>query len=461
MGLFDWFRNRGPSPPPDDLLAALIDGFERQDAPRLMQLINENSETIRAEFKSWTTPPEGTLQDPAAMDRYAKALYALATLFENSGDRSLKDWLAGRGRENPLAQWSEALERADGLLAAGQAAAAVELLRATLDQIKGVTGSGVGYFRARALGRLGLALGELGDVPEAVRATREALELCAQAEDLEGVQAYTQYLHTLEGHAITDAASNDRFSVVFIDSEGRSLVAEELAGAAGTIRWEVRYRGLINPEARRLHVKGRTVGGEGNHDEAIALFTEAAVLDPRWPYPVYDRAFGHLLKQEFDAALTDYRKTLELAPTGFFLAATAADMLSREAAGEFPPGSYAAFAMLEHMSVQEQRAVAEQLVQLFPSHAPAWELHARLSDDPSAKLAAIECGLQARPDPDTRGSLLVQKALALHAQGERERALEILQPLTASIGDSLTSHAKAYIATAIIQSTGRNEVSPQ
>jgi hypothetical protein len=159
--------------------------------------------------------------------------------------------------------------------------------------------------------------------------------------------------------------------------------------------------------------------------------------------------------QEFDAALTDFRKTLELAPTGFFVAATAADMLTREAAGEFPRGLYAAFAMLEHMSAQQQQSVAEQLVQEFPSHAPAWQLRARLSDDPPAKLAAIECGLKARPDPDTRGRLLVHKALALHAQGEPERALEILQPLTASVGDSLSSHAMAYTVTAVIQSQNR------
>jgi hypothetical protein len=117
MGLSDWFRQRAPSPRPDDLLSALLDGFERQDAPRLMQLINENSETIRAEFKSWTALDRAP-QGPAAMERYAKMLWSLATLFENSGDRSLKDWLEGRGRgENPIAQWDRALDQADRLRA--------------------------------------------------------------------------------------------------------------------------------------------------------------------------------------------------------------------------------------------------------------------------------------------------------------------------------------------------------
>jgi hypothetical protein len=167
---------------------------------------------------------------------------------------------------------------------------------------------------------------------------------------------------------------------------------------------------------------------------------------------VYDRAFAHLLRGEFDDALTDYRKTLELSPLGYFVAATAADMLTREAAGEFPVGLYAAFATLEFAPPDEQRSIARQLVAQFPSHAPAWELHARFLEDPSDKLAAIERGLLAHPDPDTRGSLLVQKALALHASGERELALEILDPLTGAVGDSATTHVHAHMAAAIIRS---------
>jgi len=106
------------------------------------------------------------------------------------------------------------------------------------------------------------------------------------------------------------------------------------------------------------------------------------------------------------------------------------------------------------MSADEQRQVACQLVVQFPSHALAWQLHASFLEDPSDKLAAIERGLLARPDPDTRGSLLVQKALALHASGERQAALEILNPLTSGVGDSHTTHVQACIAAAVIRSGG-------
>ena len=70
---------------------------------------------------------------------------------------------------------------------------------------------------------------------------------------------------------------------------------------------------------------------------------------------MYDRAFVHLRKHAYEAALADYRKTLELSPRGYFVAVTAADMLTREAAGEFPPGLYAAFVLRASNRTQLRR----------------------------------------------------------------------------------------------------------
>jgi tetratricopeptide (TPR) repeat protein len=294
----------------------------------------------------------------------------------------------------------------------------------------------------------------VGNTSEAVRVTREALEICRQAGDDEGVKAYTKNLTVIGSFEIADSRSGHRFNVVFQDSDGRTLLPEELPGPTGRFTWQIRDARRPHPEAERLHEEGRAAGQKGDHDTAIALFTKAAQLDPSWPYPVYDRAVAHLLKHEYDAALADYRKILELSPRGYFVAVTAADMLTREAAGEFPPGLYAAFAMLEHMPPEQQQSIAAQLVEKCPSHAPAWAQHARFLENPSDKLAAIERGLLARPDPDTRGSLLVQKALALHASGKRELALEILDQLTGAVGDSPNTHVQAVLAAAVIRSAG-------
>jgi tetratricopeptide (TPR) repeat protein len=448
MGISDWFRSRSTPSRPDDLLAALLDVFGRRDYEAAMHLINGNSERIKREFRSWTKPPESLRADADAVGRYAQTLMTIATVFEKSGDGSLRVLLEGG-----FAQWNEALERARQLTESGMAAEAVVLLRETLEDIATTSGPGTTPYRSRCLGSLGLALDKMGETSKAVHVTREALEACRQAGDEEGVKAYVQNLKAIGSWEVADARVGQRLKVVLTDMDGRTLLPEELPGT-GQVTWQLCNATPAHPEAKRLHDEGRAAGEKGDHDAAITLFTSAADLDPTWPHPVYDRAFARLCKQDFNAALADYRKTLELSPLGYFTAAEAADMLSREAAGEFPAGLYYAFTMLEHGPPDEQRQIARQLVAQFPSHAPLWRLYASLLEGGADKLAAVESGLLARPDPDTRGSLLVQKALAFYASGEGERALEVLDPLTGPVADSLATQVQARIAAAVIRSGG-------
>jgi tetratricopeptide (TPR) repeat protein len=455
MGLSNWFRGRREPPPPEDLLAALLSGFERKDYDGLMHLINGNAETIRAQFRSWTKAPEAVTADPAALEHYVNTLVTIARVFAQAGDPSLYDLITGKGRDNPIAQWQTDCERADQLIDGGQPAEAAAILRAALESMRQASGTGVDYWRPRALGRLGHALAKLGDLPEAGRVTREALELCRLAGDAEGVQVYTTNLNELGTYEVIGAGDDGRSIVVFIDEQGQTLTPEELPRAVGTVRWEMRGIEAPPPDAARLRDEGRTAGERGDHAEAIALFTQAAELAPKWPAPVYDRAFTYLLEQDFGAALADYRKTLDLSPRGYFVAAQAADMLAREEAGEFPPGSYLAFALLEHAPREEKRAILEEVVQELPSHAPAWEAYAALIEDPAKLLAAVEQGLGACPDPYTLGMLLVRQALALNGLGRTEEAVAILQRLVESPGELLNTHAVAYLALAAIRGQPR------
>jgi hypothetical protein len=73
MGFSDWFRRRRTSSRREDLLAALIDGFECEDYDGLMRLINQNSAAIREQFPSLKKIPEGIRNDPAALDRSTTA----------------------------------------------------------------------------------------------------------------------------------------------------------------------------------------------------------------------------------------------------------------------------------------------------------------------------------------------------------------------------------------------------
>jgi tetratricopeptide (TPR) repeat protein len=452
MGLFDRFRKHDSPATPDDLRKTLFDAIQREDSSEAMALINDNSDTIREQFRAWAKVPESIRKDPIAIDGYGKALILIASLFERSGDSSLKNILTGADRDNPIVQWQKDLERVDGMIEHDQAANAIPLLRAMLEAVNQLSGPGADGMRARTLGRLGHALSDTGEQSEAIRVTREALELCRAAGDEEGVQAYQRNLAVLTGHVITDPDSlRGPMRVVFMDSDGRTIPPEELPQARGNIRWEVRFDGAIHPEANRLHQEGRAAGAKGDFDRAIVLLTQASELSPDWPYPTYDRAFSHLLKQEFELARVAYRRVLELSPKGFFMAAQTLDMLEREAAGEFPAGLSIGIATLPDMPEEQRRSTAEQLVQKFPSCPAGWQTHANFIKDPTARLEAIDRGLAARPDPDTRGFLSVNKALVLADLGKVDAAIGIVKPLTDSIGDSISAHAAACTALAMIR----------
>jgi tetratricopeptide (TPR) repeat protein len=449
LSLFDWFSGRRSPNPPPDLRDALIPAVAAKDWGAFANLINANAAAIRDAFPEWTRVPAEVRNDSEAMGRYAEALFAVATAFEQSGDASLMTRLRNNG---PAGQWNQDLQTAQTLIAETRASEAVTLLRTVLDSMESHSGTGVAHFRPRVLGKLGVALYHSGDRREAVRVTREALALCRSQGDEEGIAAYTTNLQTIGTYEMrADDGTGQNVTVTFLDDQRRPLTLEEIRDIPGTVTWEVTYHVEVPPEAHRLHQEGRAAGARGEYDAAVALLSSAAELAPLWPYPVYDRAFTHLFKRDFDAALSDFRKTMELAPQGFFVVEVAIDTLTREAAGEFPRGLYGAFSSFEHLTKDQQRSVAERLVQNHPSFAAGWNVHASFAADPLARLEAIEQGLAAKPDRVTRGFLMVNRALAMSSLDDTEGAASILQRLLSDATGSITTRAGAQLALARMQ----------
>jgi len=328
----------------------------------------------------------------------------------------------------------------------------VLLLNGTLATFDGLTGTAVAHYRAIVLGRLAHALLDVGDRREAARKTKEALELCRSAGDEEGIRTYTKNLETIGTYQIPADGTDTNVTVSFTDGQGRPLALDELGAVRGKVAWKVSGAKPVPPQAERLHQEGRAAGASHDYDAALSLFSRAAELAPSWAYPVYDRAFTHLLRHEFEAALRDYRKTLELAPSGFFTAEAAVDTLSREFAGEFHSGLYAAFAMLEHLPTEERGSIAAQLVEKFPSFAPGWCEHARHVTDPREQLTVVEHGLAARPDRCTRGFLMIMRAMATSELGDRPGAIAMLQQLATGSGESYGTRAAAELVLAKLSS---------
>lgn len=218
--------------------------------------------------------------------------------------------------------------------------------------------------------------------------------------------------------------------IVFTDADGRTLTLEELRGVTGTFKYEILGAGDVPAEATALHKRAREAGSRGEYEQAINLLNRACELAPQWPYPVYDRAYTYLLMNDVTSAMADYEKTVALAPRGFFTAITALDILTREEKGEFPAGTYLAYVSLEGVDDRAKRTEAvRQLVKALPGFAPGWKDLAILADRDSDRLAAIERGLAAHPDVETRGMLMIQRALVLDRQGDTDGATRLLGEL--------------------------------
>jgi tetratricopeptide (TPR) repeat protein len=256
-------------------------------------------------------------------------------------------------------------------------------------------------------------------------------------------------------------------TIIFSLPDGRKLTREELQGmtgrlyaregklleVTGTVRYEIIGTGKVSSAAESLHQQAREAGGRGEYEKAIALLEQASELAPEWPYPVYDRAYTHLLMADLDGAITYYRKTLELSPRGFFAAITALDTLIREQRGELPVGTYLRCVTLEWMAdaAKKEEAVRE-MVKMIPQFAPAWKEFASLCDDEEERLAAIENGLAAHPDAGTKGMLEINKALVLNLKGNRDEAVRLLGELALDPHSTLGTEHSAKAALAFLAS---------
>jgi tetratricopeptide (TPR) repeat protein len=232
--------------------------------------------------------------------------------------------------------------------------------------------------------------------------------------------------------------------VIFRASDGRTLTKADLRGLSGTFQYEILGKSNVPAEADSLHKQARQAGGAGDYKKANSLLEQASNLAPAWPYPVYDMAFTYLLMKEAENARKYYQKTVELAPRGFFTALTARDTLDREAKGDLPAGTYFAYLSLEWMEDAGKKAEAvRQLVKRVPGFAPAWKELAMQVDSDAEKLTAIEKGLAANPDGETRGILLINKALIRDRSGDHAGAVRLLGELAL---DSDSTYATEHLA---------------
>lgn len=259
------------------------------------------------------------------------------------------------------------------------------------------------------------------------------------------------HLAILFAISVQIAMTSNAAEVVFKDRAGRTLTKEDIQNASGNFNWEIRSGKPVPDEAKRLHELGRGAGQRGESKAAIEYFEKAAKVAPDWPYPLYDAAYTYLLMGDFGKAYELYKRVDDMMPRGFFTAKTALHSLRGESKGEFPKGTYLYFLSIEWAGdTAKKLQVADQLVAKVPLFAPAWKTKASLEDNDEKRLSYLEKGLKANPDVETKGFLLINKALVLHNRGRKAEAIQILGELALDPTSPLDIEAIAKKSLAMI-----------
>ncbi|MFX1251792.1 MAG: tetratricopeptide repeat protein [Promethearchaeota archaeon] len=228
--------------------------------------------------------------------------------------------------------------------------------------------------------------------------------------------------------------------IIFKDAQGNIIKKEDLLNITGKVNYEIIGIENISQRAIGLHQKARVYGQSGNYNKATELLEEAHRAAPKWPYPLYDLAYTYILKKDFRKALLNYEKVDKLAPKGFFTTKVALYTLKKEMSGELPKGMYLAYLQLEWIDdPKEKRERVNALIEHFPNYPPAWKELSYLLNDMSERKKAIEIGLKNNPDPETKGVLLINKALIFNMENKNQEAIKILGELIFNSNSTLAT----------------------
>ncbi|WP_282149266.1 tetratricopeptide repeat protein [Algibacter lectus] len=229
-----------------------------------------------------------------------------------------------------------------------------------------------------------------------------------------------------EAKTENNSESDNNVEIEFTDNNGNKISKEELKNSTGIFNYEIYGIEGVSDLAKSLHSQARQYGQSGNYQKAIKNLEQANKEAPNWAYPLYDLAYTYLLQDDYENALKYYQLTDKVAPKGFYTSKTALYTLEREKARELQKGLYKSYLSLEWIDNQtEKNEMINLLVQKSPSFAPAWKDYSSLLEG-KQRLNAIEKGLEQNPDMETKGMLLINKALVINEDGNNKKASEIL-----------------------------------
>lgn len=196
MGLFT-FLTRGPSGPAD-LRTQLVTLVMRKDLNGLARLVRDRRETIVSEFQGWLTVPMDMQEDTALLEHYGEMLLSVARIVDHDGDPRLLKLLEGDPADAPVETWNEQIAVAASLSEQQRFEDAARILESLVARMGALRGSAVDFYRPRVLGKLGVVLYQAGETARARDVTQQALDICRQLGDEDGVEAYETNLANMQ-----------------------------------------------------------------------------------------------------------------------------------------------------------------------------------------------------------------------------------------------------------------------
>lgn len=183
-------------------------------------------------------------------------------------------------------------------------------------------------------------------------------------------------------------------------------------------------------KASQLHAQGRLSGEVGNFQQALAFFQQARELAPEWPLPVYDTGLTHLLMGDIPRALGFYEQVDKMAPEGFSDTKRVIECLRREKAGRVPKGTFRKFIdAMRSRDQEELQKKLEELTRTAPTFYPAWRELISYGKDLDEQERRLAKALSFKPDPESKGELLIYRSTLLRRRGKEEEARKLLQSL--------------------------------
>jgi tetratricopeptide (TPR) repeat protein len=463
----NWFRGLfGPKLPeienPEQLREHLFAAVRGGDRRLLAALCREHRDAILARFPDWQRLPEPLRGDRARIEHYMQGLVGVAEFFANAlGRPELLQRLIGTEESNPILKWQKRLQQAEALMGELRYREAAGLLADLLIDLRNQQGSAVDRYVPIAHGQLAACYFHGGESEKALPPMQNALALCEQHGDAEGVSAYLNGLyevHRYLGQPEQAATTAERFAEVLAAGgqgaeaerwrkqarlvrageplnrvvaviEGRRFELDEAAlpGAEGRVQFVFeRNRPTLRP-AEVLGERGERLAAAGNFDEALAVFREAAAADRFAPHPHYLEGLTLLHLMRPGEAVAAYETTEALAP-GWFNCRADGWLARQLALGNLDQRAFLAVGALEDgpQPPAEKVRLAEQALAIFPDLAPLHLFHgknlAALRRRDEAR-AAFRKGLACRNEPDVRSRLLVQLALVEDSTEEKNRLL--------------------------------------